>query len=346
VALDKLNSPQIGSSINAWLPFLFYCVLSVTLMLVDNRFGISSVIRNQAGVLVSPAWWLASRPYALWQNASSAISSNQQLRSRVDALEAKQLKTDIALQRVAALQAENDALRGLLRAQQRLALKARLVELVSINPDPALKRFVIDKGANQKVRIGQVLIDANGLVGQVSEVYAGASLVIGITDADHALPVMVARSGFRSILFGQGNDRQLSLANLTPSDDVKVGDILLTSGIGGRFPPGIPVGQVKEFKQDEALAFLSAQVRPFARMAYGRQLLLLEEVIGEPARPLVPMSSPSVVGQSVAAPASGAATTATVPAGPKAPSDASASPMPVRPDASAQSTSTDPEPKP
>jgi rod shape-determining protein MreC len=346
VALDKLNSPQIGSSINAWLPFLFYCVLSVTLMLVDNRFSISSVIRNQASVLVSPAWWLASRPYALWQNASMAISSNQQLRSRVDALEVKQLKSDIALQQVAALQNENDALRGLLHAQQRLALNARMVELVSINPDPALKRYVIDKGASHKVRIGQVLMDAHGLVGQVSEVYAGTSLVIGITDADHALPVMVARSGFRSILFGQGNDRQLSLANLTPSDDVKVGDILLTSGIGGRFPPGIPVGRVKKFKQDEALAFLSAQVRPFARMAYGRQFLLLEEVIGEPARPLVPMPAASISGQSVAAPASEVATAAQAPAGQTAPSDVSATPAPVKPDSAAQSTVNDPEPKP
>ena len=346
MALDKLNSPQIGSSINAWLPFLFYCVLSVTLMLVDNRFGISSVIRNQASVLVSPAWWLASRPYALWQNTSSAISSNQQLRNRIDALQAKQLKSDVALQRVAALQYENDALRGLLRAQQRLALKARMVELVSINPDPVQKRYLIDKGSKQKVRVGQVLIDAQGLVGQVSEVYAGSSLVIGITDADHALPVMVARSGFRSILFGQGNDRQLSLANLTPSDDVKVGDILLTSGIGGRFPPGIPVGRVKEFKQDEALAFLSAQVRPFARMAYGRQLLLLEEVKGEPARPLAPTPSASMAGQSAAAPASEVATAAQAPVGQTAPSDVSAAPAPVKPDSAAQTTSNDPEPKP
>lgn len=294
MALDKLNSPQIGSSINAWLPFLFYCALSLTLMLVDSRFQISSAIRSQTSVLASPAWWLASRPYALWQNGASAITTNRELRRKVDALEARQLQSDLILQRVAALQSENDAMRGLLRANQRLSLEARMVELININPEPSQKRFVIDKGSSQKVRIGQVLIDAHGLVGQVSEVYPGKSLVIGITDADHALPVMVARSGLRSILFGQGNDRRLSLANLTPSDDIKVGDILLTSGVGGRFPPGIPVGVVKQFKQDEALTFLSAQVQPFARLAYGRHLLLLDFVGNRPTVGPSPSGRPAM----------------------------------------------------
>jgi rod shape-determining protein MreC len=257
-------------------------MLSITLMLVDNRFAVSSTIRNQASVLVSPVWWLASRPYSVWQNTLSAMHSNQQLRSQVKALESKQLKSDLAIQQMASMQSENSALRALLSAKQRLAFEARLVELVSMNPEPTQKRFVIDKGSNSGVRVGQVLIDARGLVGQVSEVYASKSLVISITDADHALPVMVSRSGFRSILFGQGNDRILSLANLTPSDDIKVGDVLLTSGVGGRFPAGIPVGVVRQFKQDAALAFVSAQVQPYARIAYGRQLLLLD-VIKAPA---------------------------------------------------------------
>jgi rod shape-determining protein MreC len=293
VALDKFKSIQIGSGLNAWLPFLFYCMLSITLMLVDNRFAISSAIRNQASVLVSPVWWLASRPYSIWQSTISAMRSNQQLREQVNALESKQLKSDLAIQQMASMQSENSALRALLSAKQRLGYEARLVDLISINPEPSQKRFVIDKGEKLGVRLGQVVIDARGLVGQVSEVYANKSLVISITDADHALPVMVSRSGFRSILFGQGNDQVLSLANLTPSDDIKVGDVLLTSGLGGRFPAGIPVGVVRQFKQDEALAFVSAQVQPYARVAYGRQLLLLD-VIKEQAAPAVAKSSPIV----------------------------------------------------
>lgn len=293
MALDKFKSIQIGSGLNAWLPFLFYCMLSITLMLVDNRFGLSSAIRNQASVLVSPVWWLASRPYSVLQSAVSAMRSNQQLRSQVKTLESKQLKSDLAIQQMASMQSENSALRALLSAKQRLGYEARLVELVSVNPEPTQKRFVIDKGKKQGVRLGQVLIDAHGLVGQVSEVYVSKALVISITDADHALPVMVSRSGFRSILFGQGNDRVLSLANLTPSDDIQVGDVLLTSGVGGRFPAGIPVGVVRQFKQDEALAFVSAQVQPYARIAYGRQLLLLD-IIKEKTAPSSAKPSPII----------------------------------------------------
>jgi rod shape-determining protein MreC len=343
VALDKFNAPQIGSSVSAWLPFLFYSMLSLTLMLVDSRFALSSAIRSQTSVLASPVWWLASRPFALWQDGASAFTTNARLRRRVAELEAGQLKSDLALQQTATLQSENDALRALLRARQRAAIEARLVELVNVNPDPSQKRFVIDKGAAQKVHVGQVLIDAHGLVGQVAEVYPGKSLVISITDADHALPVMVARSGFRSILFGQGNDRRLSLANLTPSDDIKAGDVLLTSGIGGRFPAGIPVGVVKQFKQDEALTFLSAQVQPFARLAYGRQLLLLDFVEGRPQRPIVPIQSEAKPNQTPAVPAPGAVSPAQPPAvkptlSPGPPATSSGQP--------AQAAAADAEPKP
>ncbi len=262
-------------------------------MLVDNRFALSASIRNYASVLVSPVWWLASRPYNVWKSTASAMRSNQQLRDQVKALESKQLKSDLAIQQIPAIQSENNALRALLSAKQRLQYAARLVDLISINPEPSQKRFIIDKGKNLGVHVGQVLIDARGLVGQVSEVYSDKSLVISITDADHALPVIVSRSGFRSILFGQGNDRVLSLANLTPSDDIKVGDVLLTSGMGGRFPAGIPVGVVRQFKQDAALAFVSAQVQPYARVTYGRQLLLLD-VIKEQVSPAVAKPSPII----------------------------------------------------
>ena len=276
MALDKFNASQIGNRLNAWLPFLFYSMLSLTLMLADNRFSISRTIRSQTSELASPIWWLASRPYSLWQSAEVALSSNRNLHAQVKHYEEQALRSNLALQQMSAMQSENAELRALLHAKQRTMPTARLVELVNINPDPAQKRFVIDKGSRQQVKIGQVVIDAHGLVGQVAEVYNNKSLVINITDADHALPVMVARSGFRSILFGQGNDRSLSLANLTPSDDIKVGDTLLTSGLGGRFPAGIPVGVVRAFQQDQALTFLNAQVSPFSRLAYGRHLLLLD----------------------------------------------------------------------
>ncbi len=282
MASDKFSPSPSNNGLGTWLPVLFFALLSVVLMSADGRFGLSRVIRTYSSDLVSPLWWLLARPNALLQGGLDAAHSNAALRARVAELERERLRAELALQRLIALQAENAELRVLLEAKAARAPAARAVDLVNVNPEPSLKRLVIGSGSRQGVRAGQVVIDARGLVGQVSEVYPGSAVVIAITDADHAVPVMVARSGFRAILFGQGNDRHLSLANLTPSDDVKAGDVLLTSGLGGRFPPGIPVGVVKAFRQDPALTFLSAQVQPFARTGYGRHLLLLDPASAAP----------------------------------------------------------------
>lgn len=291
MARDKNNSTIFDGGLRARLPFLFYCMLSIVLMLIDNRFSFSQYIHKQTSALLSPVWWLAGRPYVFWQLASDAVQTNQSLHQQVKVADQKQLKTDLALQKLGLLQAENNEFRALLNAQQRIAPAARLVELISVSPEPNQKHFVINHGANQGAKVGQVVIDANGLAGQVVEVFAGTSVVIAITDADHAIPIMVTRSGFRSIVFGQGNDRNLALSNLTPSDDVKVGDILVTSGVGGRFPPGIPVGVVKAFRQDAVMTFLNAQITPFARLGYGRHLLLLQENLQPKAKAILPTAS-------------------------------------------------------
>lgn len=247
-------------------------------MLVDNRFKVGTSLRAHTSEWVAPLWWLASRPRALWQSGVDAANTNSQLRQQLEQIQKSQLQSNLALQQMLALQAENAELRKLLGAKQRLAPKARLVALVNVNPETAQKRFVINQGRNQGVLVGQVLIDATGLVGQITEVYASKAVAISITDADHAVPVITARSGFRSIVFGQGQDSRLMMTNLTPSDDIRAGDVLLTSGIGGRFPSGIPVGVVKTFEQDAALTFLSARIIPFSRLGYGRHLLLLDQV--------------------------------------------------------------------
>lgn len=273
---DKFNPGQTGSGLKALLPFLFYAMLSVTLMVVDGRAGLGAAVRGMASDAFSPLWWAASQPYALWQSGISAFHSNDSLRAEIAALEKERLKSNLALQQMLAVQSENAELRGLLAAKKRFGTQARLVELLSIHPEPTQKRYIIDRGSRLGVKPGQVLIDAKGLVGQVAEVYPASSVVIAITDADHAVPVMAARSGFRTIVLGQGNDNRLAIANLTASDDVRKGDVLLTSGIGGVFPPGIPVGIVTAFQQDPAMSFLNAQVAPLARPAYGRFLLLLD----------------------------------------------------------------------
>jgi rod shape-determining protein MreC len=292
VARDNKNTSIFGNSIGAWLPFLFYGMLCVALMLIDSRFAISQYVRAQVSEVLTPVWWLAGRPYAFWQNGVDAVQTNQSLHKQISDINKKQLQSDLTKQQLWLLKSENNELRALLNAKQRVAPTARLVEIITTNLEPNQKRFVINQGTKNKVKVGQVVIDGYGLVGQVVEVYANSSVVIAITDADHAIPVMVTRSGFRSIVFGQGNNRNLALANLTPSDDVKLGDILMTSGLGGRFPAGIPVGVVKAFQQDAVLTFLNAEITPFARLSHGRLLLLLDEA---PVTKLEPVKAKVVI---------------------------------------------------
>lgn len=285
MARDK-NSFNIFGSISAWLPFIFYSMLCVALMLVDNRFAVSQSIRTQVSSVLNPVWGLVGQPYSYWQNVLDAVHSNQDLRNQLKSAKQKQLNSDLANQQLWVLQSENSELRALLNAQQRIAPKARLVQIITVNPDPNQKRFVINQGRKNAVLLGQVAIDSNGLVGQVVEVHDNSAVVIAITDADHAIPVLDTRSGFRSIVYGQGNNQILALANLTPSDDVKLGDVLVTSGVGGRFPAGIPVGVVNAFQQDAVLTFINAEITPFARFDYGRQLLLLDASISKQIDPV------------------------------------------------------------
>lgn len=301
MARDKNNSTKLDSSIGAVLPFLFYSMLCVVLMLVDNRFSFSQYLRKQSNELLMPVWWAAGRPFALWQMGSDALQNNHDLRQQVLALQKKQLKSDLALQQLGLLQSENTELRAMLHTQQRVSPTAQIAELVSMSPEPNQRHFVINQGTQQGVRIGQVVLDANGLAGQVIEVFPRNAIVIAITDADHAIPIMVVRSGFRSIVFGRGNDRNLLLANLTPSDDVKVGDILVTSGVGGRFPAGIPVGVVKAFQQDAVMTFLNAEITPFARLGYGRHMLLLKDISKPLATPKKNEVAPSIVEKKIEA---------------------------------------------
>lgn len=301
MARDKNNSTKLDSSIGAVLPFLFYSMLCVVLMLVDNRFSFSQYLRKQSNELLMPVWWAAGRPFALWQMGSDALQNNHDLRQQVLDLQKKQLKSDLALQQLGLLQSENTELRAMFHTQQRVSPTAQIAELVSMSPEPSQRHFVINQGTQQGVRIGQVVLDANGLAGQVIEVFPRNAIVIAITDADHAIPIMVVRSGFRSIVFGRGNDRNLLLANLTPSDDVKVGDILVTSGVGGRFPAGIPVGVVKIFQQDAVMTFLNAEITPFARLGYGRHMLLLKDISKPLATPKKNEVAPSIVEKKIEA---------------------------------------------
>ena len=168
-------------------------------------------------------------------------------------------------------------LKDLLDAQNSLGLSVQLARLVDVDLDPFRPRVVLNVGANQGVTVGQPVIDAHGIMGQVVEVLANTSVVMLVTDPTHAIPVMVERSGLRTIAYGTGAIDRLELPNIPISADVQVGDRLVTSGLGGRFPAGFPVGEILSITTDASSLFASAQARPAAALDRSDDVLLLRD---------------------------------------------------------------------
>ena len=193
------------------------------------------------------------------------------------------------------------------------------VGIVDVDLDPFRQRLILDAGSDSGVRVGQALIDSGGVLGQVVEVARHRSTALLVTDADHAVPVQIARSGLRTIAYGTGHSDRLVLPNIPQSADLREGDILITSGIGGRFPAGFPVGVITGIHADKLRLFVIADARPAAHLERGNEVLLISNRprvtdIGPPApdRPAPPKSAPPVPAPS-AAPTAPAAPTSPAP---------------------------------
>jgi rod shape-determining protein MreC len=179
------------------------------------------------------------------------------------------------VQQMAALRAENLRLRALLNSSALLADDVLVAELIGISPDPARHLVVLNKGADDGVFEGQPLIDAQGLMGQVIELAASSSRVLLLTDATHAIPVQVNRNGVRAIAEGIGRLDRLVLRHVASNEDIEVGDLLVSSGLGGRFPVGYPVAVVTEVSRDPGQAFAEVSARPSSALNRSRHVLLV-----------------------------------------------------------------------
>ena len=267
------------------LRLLAYLVLAVVLMVLDHRGGWLGAARAQAEVAVQPLWWLAGLPsragVALREDAvtrSQLMRDNELLRNAL-------LVSGARNARLQAAAAENARLRGLLASAERARLDVQLAGILDIDLDPTRQRLVLDAGSGDGVRIGQAVIDAGGLMGQVIAATPTTATVLLITDPDHAVPVMVARSGVRLVVYGSGRSDALQAADVPLSADVRAGDVLLTSGMGGRFPPGFAIGTLQALRPDDSRAFLEGEVKPAAQLDRGRDVLLLRGYKLVPAKP-------------------------------------------------------------
>ncbi|RZA21885.1 MAG: rod shape-determining protein MreC [Lysobacteraceae bacterium] len=288
------------------LRLLVYLVLAVVLMVLDHRGGWLRVVRAQAEVAVQPLWWLAGLPSRAGLALREDAVTRTQLMRDNDVLRSALLVSGARNARLQAAAAENARLRGLLASAERGRLDVQLAAILDIDLDPTRQRLVLDAGSGSGVRIGQPVIDAGGLMGQVISTTPTTATVLLITDPDHAVPAVVARSGVRLMVYGAGRTDMLHAADVPLSADVRAGDVLLTSGMGARFPPGFTIGTVGALRPDDSRAFLEGEVTPAAQLDRGRDVLLLrgyKPVAAQPATPPATKAPAAVVPVAQPAPA-------------------------------------------
>ena len=254
---------------------LVFTVLAVALMVVDARFAVLKPLRTQLGLIVEPVYWLGRLPVTLWESATQGLSSRSELTAENERLKAEQLMMQRRLQKLAALTEQNVRLRELLNSSALVDDEVLATELIGIDPNPFTHRILIDKGAQDGVLLGQPVLDARGLMGQVVEVLPYSSRVLLLTDTAHSIPVQVNRNGLRAIASGTGNPERLELRHVADTADIKEGDLLVSSGLGQRFPAGYPVATVTEVIHDSGQPFAIVRAMPTASLNRSRYMLLV-----------------------------------------------------------------------
>ncbi|WP_115512612.1 MULTISPECIES: rod shape-determining protein MreC [Xanthomonas] len=281
--MPSYAGPPVASrpgEVTSTLRLLVYLVLAITLIALDSRGSWLSQVRMQANLLIQPIWAVAGLPGRIGSQVRDNAATHAQLVEETRDLRNQLLVANARLTRLQTAALDNAQLRELLNVAERRGLDVQLAPILDIDLDPTRQRLLLDAGSRDGVLMGQAVIDAGGLMGQVIEVTPLHSTVLLLTDPDHAVPVSVARNGVRLIVYGRGD--RLELRDIPLSAGVQVGDEIVTSGLGGRFPAGFPVGKVSELHPDDTHAFLVGELTPAAKLDRGRDVLLLRA--GKPLR--------------------------------------------------------------
>ncbi len=283
--------PRYGDAAGT-LRLLGWLALAIALIVLDHRGGWLSRMRAQAALAVQPLWRLAALPSEIGAELRSGAATRTQLQRENEVLRNALLVSGARIARLQTAASDNVRLTGMLGAVRREGFDVQLVPILDVDLDPTHQRLVLDAGSRDGVRMGQSAVDAGGLLGQVVAVTPTTSTLLLLTDPDHAVPVLVQRNGIRLVAYGTGRSDRIELANVPISGDVRIGDRVVTSGLGGRFPPGFPVGTVSELRPDESRAFLVGELKPAAQLDRGRNVLLLRKVIAAPT-PTLPAPAAS-----------------------------------------------------
>lgn len=260
---------------SAFARLVFFSALSLTLMATDSRLQYLASIRQNLVALLYPLQILANAPSQLYRDTSEYFSTHHHLLNENQQLKQQALKQDISLQRLNTLALENDHLRHLLQANKSLAESSVLGEIMHVGADPFTKKVIVNRGEVHKITAGEAVVDAMGVIGQVTRTYPFSSEVTLITDKSLAIPIQVERNGLRAIAFGHGRDNTLDLPYLPTNVDIRRGDKLVTSGIDGIYPVGLAVATVTQIKITPDSPFAHIICVPTGGVESQRQVLLV-----------------------------------------------------------------------
>ena len=262
-----------------------FTLLSLVLLGTDARLKYLEMVRQIASVIIYPLQRIAGAPFSIARRTADFFTTQASLQSDNAKLTQENLTQSAQLQQLASVQAENEHLRKLLGARERLASRTSFAEVLYAARDPFSRKIVIDKGSLQDVRAGQPVIDGMGVIGQVTRVYPWLAEVTLITDKGHLVPVLNTRNGLRAVLGGTGSDGALELKFVPLNADFENGDQLVTSGIDGVYPPGLPVAQIVNVERNAAFLFARIICKPLAGVANHKQVLIVHADQKMPERP-------------------------------------------------------------
>ena len=264
---------------------LFFVALALLLMVLDARFRYAESLRAALALAAYPIQRVALAPAQLVTGAAEFFTTQAQLRRENEELRENQLRAAKDLLTLDALAGENRQLRRLLDARERLPRKSMFAEILYSSRDPFSHKVVIDKGGKDGIQAGLPVIDDVGVIGQVTRVYPLLAEVTLITDKDHAIAVQVVRNGLRAVAYGAGDGATLDLRFMAANADILNGDVLVTSGIDGTYPAGIPVARVARIERDAAYTFAKISCVPAAGTDRHRQVLVLSQEASLPPPP-------------------------------------------------------------
>ena len=267
--------PLFSRGPSATFRMIVLVAASLALMTADHRWKSLEFVRSALSNIIYPLQYTIDLPIQFYYWSDEVFSTRQELLDKNREFEARHLENRVQLQKLDIIEKENERLRKLLSATPKTTERLLISEIINVDVDPFKQLIVLNKGSNSEVYLGQPIIDAQGIMGQIIHVGPLSSTAILITDASHALPVQIDRTGLRANASGTGQTGQLTLRHLTHNIDVQVGDTLITSGLGGVFPPNYPVARITKVERPAGEPFAHIEAVPLAQLDKTREVLLV-----------------------------------------------------------------------